>query len=344
VPDAKQGEAVMALVALKPACAAKCASRTSSPGRANAMAVYKAPRIVEFIDALPKSGTGKILWRELQEAHRAAAQETKHEHVPPRPSTSSGAAHHRPRHAGQPRRAQRTHRSGQGRAGAGDRAGQGRRRDPRRGAHRRQRCVLRRRRPARHGGRRPAAKRWPARAHARHARDPARADDAGPAVVAAVDGAAYGAGFSLALAADFVLVTPRARFCMVFMRVGLVPDCGATYTLPRVVGAQRARELFLSAREVDAQEALTLGIAMERHEPAQLLPRALALADSFAGASPLAVSLVKRMGQDPGAMEAAFEAEANAQALCFQTTPHREAVQRFLDKQPLAFQWPTNQE
>ena len=163
-------------------------------------------------------------------------------------------------------------------------------------------------------------------------------------VVAAVDGAAYGAGFSLALAADFVLVTPRARFCMVFMRVGLVPDCGATYTLPRVVGPQRARELFLSAREVDAREALALGIAMEQHEPAQLLPRAVALAESFAGASPLAVSLVKRMGQDPGAMEAAFEAEANAQALCFQTTPHREAVQRFLDKQPLAFQWPTNQE
>jgi 2-(1,2-epoxy-1,2-dihydrophenyl)acetyl-CoA isomerase len=159
-------------------------------------------------------------------------------------------------------------------------------------------------------------------------------------VIAAVDGAAYGAGFSLALAADFVLVTRRARFCMVFMRIGLVPDCGATYTLPRIVGAQRARELFLSAREVDAREALALGIAMEQHEQAALLPRALALADSFAGASPLAVGLVKRIALDAGAMEAAFEAEANGQALCFQTTPHREAVQRFFDKEPPAFQWP----
>jgi len=159
-------------------------------------------------------------------------------------------------------------------------------------------------------------------------------------VIAAVDGAAYGAGFSLALAADFVLVTPRARFCMVFMRIGLVPDCGATYTLPRIVGAQRARELFLSSREVDAQEALALGIAMEQHPQPALLPRALALADSFAGASPLAVGLVKRIALDAGAMEAAFEAEANAQALCFQTTPHRQAVQRFFDKQPPAFQWP----
>jgi len=163
-------------------------------------------------------------------------------------------------------------------------------------------------------------------------------------VIAAVDGAAYGAGFSLALAADFVLVTPRARFSMVFMRMGLVPDCGATYTLPRVVGAQRARELFLSAREVGAQEALALGIAMEQHDAAGLLPRARALAASFADASPLAVRLVKRMALEPGALEAALENEANAQALCFQTTPHRQAVQRFFDKQPLAFQWPIQEE
>jgi 2-(1,2-epoxy-1,2-dihydrophenyl)acetyl-CoA isomerase len=161
-------------------------------------------------------------------------------------------------------------------------------------------------------------------------------------VIAAVDGAAYGAGFSLALAADFVLVTPRARFSMVFMRMGLVPDCGASYTLPRVVGAQRARELFLSAREVGAAEALALGIAMEQHEAADLMPRALALAGSFGAASPLAVSLVKRFALDAGALEAALENEANAQALCLQTAPHREAVQRFLDKQPLPFQWPAN--
>lgn len=163
-------------------------------------------------------------------------------------------------------------------------------------------------------------------------------------IIAAVDGAAYGAGFSLALVADFVLASPRARFCLSFMRVGLVPDCGASYTLPRIVGAQRARELMLSAREVNAQEAVQLGIAMELHESAALLPRALALADSFAQASPLAVSLVKRIASDPGAMEAAFEAEANAQALCFQTAQHRDAVQRFLDKQPSAFSWPTNKE
>ena len=59
-------------------------------------------------------------------------------------------------------------------------------------------------------------------------------------LIAAVDGAAFGAGFSLALLADFVLASPRARFCLSFMRVGLVPDFAAMYTLPRVVGVQRA--------------------------------------------------------------------------------------------------------
>jgi 2-(1,2-epoxy-1,2-dihydrophenyl)acetyl-CoA isomerase len=159
-------------------------------------------------------------------------------------------------------------------------------------------------------------------------------------VIAAVDGPAFGAGFSVALAADFVLATPAARFCMVFMRIGLVPDCGAFYLLPRVVGAQRAKELMLSAREVNAQEARELGIAMEIQEADKLLPRALALADSFATASPLAVSLVKRAMGDPGALAAVLDGEANAQALAFDSKHHVEAVQRFLEKQPAAFQWP----
>jgi len=161
-------------------------------------------------------------------------------------------------------------------------------------------------------------------------------------VIAAVDGAAFGAGFSLALAADFILASPTARFCMSFMRVGLVPDCGAFYTLPRVVGAQRAKELMLSAREVDAQEALRLGIVMEVHAQADLLARAHALAASFVHASPAAVSMTKRAvsasaHNDLGAL---MEIEANAQAVAFGTSQHREAVARFLDKQPARFQWP----
>jgi 2-(1,2-epoxy-1,2-dihydrophenyl)acetyl-CoA isomerase len=162
-------------------------------------------------------------------------------------------------------------------------------------------------------------------------------------VIAAVDGPAFGAGFSLALLADFVIASPRARFCMSFMRVGLGPDFGAMYTLPRVVGVQRAKELMLSAREVDADEALKLGIAMEVVSADRLLPRATALAHSFNGASPMAVSFVKQdvakaLGAD---LDTLFAQEADHQAMCFTTPAHEQAVQRFLAKQPAAFRWPT---
>lgn len=162
-------------------------------------------------------------------------------------------------------------------------------------------------------------------------------------IIAAVDGAAAGAGFSLALAADFVLATPRARFCMSFLKVGLVPDVGAFYTLPRIVGVQRARELMLSARDVEGPEALRLGIAMELHAPEDLLARAQAMARSFVGASPLAVSLVKRSLAAHGpSLDAMLETEANAQALAAGSAQHREAVQAFLDKRPPPFQWPAD--
>ncbi len=159
-------------------------------------------------------------------------------------------------------------------------------------------------------------------------------------VVAAVDGAAFGAGFGLALAADFVIATPRARFCVSFLRVGLVPDFGVFYTLPRIVGPQRAKELMLSAREVGAEEALRLGIAMELQPPEQLLARAQAIAASFVQASPVAVSLIKRAVAAGGDLAAQLELEANAQALAMGTQTHRDAVQDFLAKRPARFQWP----
>lgn len=163
-------------------------------------------------------------------------------------------------------------------------------------------------------------------------------------VIAAVDGVAYGAGFSLALTADFILCSPQARFCMSFLRIGGVPDYGAFYTLPRIVGAQRAKEIILSAREVGAEEALRLGLVMEIHAVDSLLVRARAIADSFVQAPPTAVSLAKRavnmsLGSD---LQTMLELEASAQGVAFTTEYHREAVARFLRKEPALFQWPNN--
>lgn len=162
-------------------------------------------------------------------------------------------------------------------------------------------------------------------------------------LIAAVDGPAYGAGFSLALAADFVIASPRARFCLSFMRVGLVPDFAAMYTLPRVVGVQRAKELMLSAREVQSDEALRLGLVMEVVPQASLLERAQTLARSFVDASALAVSLIKQDVSRALATDLStlLAAEAAHQAMCFNTPTHRDAVDRFLAKQPPPFVWPT---
>lgn len=162
-------------------------------------------------------------------------------------------------------------------------------------------------------------------------------------VIAAVDGPAFGAGFSLALAADFVLCAPKARFCMSFMRIGLVPDFGALYTLPRAVGVQRAKELMLSAREVSAEEAVRLGLALEIVPSADaLLPRAREFAAALVQASPLATGLVKQdLAMSLSAdLREMLALEAEQQSLLFQTAAHRQAVDRFLAKEPTAFQWP----
>lgn len=161
-------------------------------------------------------------------------------------------------------------------------------------------------------------------------------------VIAAVDGVAYGAGFSLALMCDIVLLSERARLCMVFQRIGLVPDMGAFYTLPRVVGPQRAKELIFSAREIDAAEALRLGLAMEVLPAEALAARAQAIARSFAGASPVAMSIAKRalqasLGSD---LQTLLEIESSGQALASNSDYAKEAVRRFAAREPAQFRWP----
>lgn len=161
-------------------------------------------------------------------------------------------------------------------------------------------------------------------------------------VIAAVDGPAYGAGFGVALAADIVIATPRARFCLSFLRLGLIPDCGVFHTLPRIVGMQRAKELIFSTRELGAQEARDMGIVMEIHPEDRLGERARELAQSFVQASPTAISLIKKalnasFGSDLRTM---LEMEATGQGLARSTPYHRKAVASFLAKQPLPFKWP----
>jgi 2-(1,2-epoxy-1,2-dihydrophenyl)acetyl-CoA isomerase len=161
-------------------------------------------------------------------------------------------------------------------------------------------------------------------------------------VIAVVEGAAFGAGLGLALTADFILAAPTARFACSFLRIGLVPDFGVFYLLPRVAGLQRAKDLIYTGREFTAREALDMGIVYEIHEPPALLERARQMAKSFTAAPPVAMSLSKRalgrsLETDLGTMLAI---EADAQGIAFSTDYAKEALQRFLDKQPPLYMWP----
>ncbi|MGB0570672.1 MAG: enoyl-CoA hydratase/isomerase family protein [Alphaproteobacteria bacterium] len=159
--------------------------------------------------------------------------------------------------------------------------------------------------------------------------------------IAAVNGAAAGAGFSLAIACDFVFAANNARFIMSFGRIGLVPDWGAMYLLPRLVGLQRAKDLVLTARELSAGDAKDCGLVLETLDGDQLLDHARAFAAKFDNASPEAIGIAKRvMGS---ALETdrttALAAEASAQADANASDYHRDAVKRFLAKQPPLFDW-----
>ncbi len=160
-------------------------------------------------------------------------------------------------------------------------------------------------------------------------------------VIAAVDGFAFGAGLGLALCADFVLATERAKFCCVFGRIGLVPDLGILYTLPRAVGLSMAKELVYSARVVEAAEASEIGLVHAIHPPEDLLAAAKALAGRFETASPEALRSAKRLlnqslHQDARTMG---HLEVGAQGELRETPYHKAAVKRFMAKEPALFDW-----
>lgn len=161
-------------------------------------------------------------------------------------------------------------------------------------------------------------------------------------VIAAVDGVAFGAGMSLALLADLVLLSDRARLCLVFQRVGLIPDCAALYTLPRLVGLQKAKDLALSAREIGAVEAQAMGLALEVLPWQQLHARTSELAAAIAKGSPTALSLTKQVldASLQSDLPAMLTMEAAAQAIALATEEHRTAAQAFVRKEEARYLWP----
>ena len=159
-------------------------------------------------------------------------------------------------------------------------------------------------------------------------------------VIAAVNGAAAGAGMNLALACDIRLASTAAKFAQAFVRRGLHPDWGGTYFLPRVVGVAKAAELIWTGEIIEATEALRLGIVSAVHAPEDLMPAAHALAAKIAAGPPVAIRLAKRaiyhnLECD---LRQALEFETFAQNICFETEDAREGIRAFVDKRAPSFQ------
>ena len=160
-------------------------------------------------------------------------------------------------------------------------------------------------------------------------------------VIAAVNGPAAGAGFSLALAADIRLASPAARFNAAFIKIGLTGgDCGSSWMLPRIVGLGHAYEILLTGRLIDADEAARIGLVNRVVPAPDLLPAALDLAELIAANSPFGVRLTKQLVQvnvDAPSLDAAAELENRNQALAAGTNDMAEALLAFREKRAPAF-------
>jgi 2-(1,2-epoxy-1,2-dihydrophenyl)acetyl-CoA isomerase len=158
-------------------------------------------------------------------------------------------------------------------------------------------------------------------------------------LITAVNGAAAGAGMSLAIAGDLVLAAESARFTMAYTRAGLTPDGSSTYFLPRIVGLKRALELTLTNRVLSAQEALEWGIVTRVVANDDLLREASDLAQELADGPTLALGAAKRLlhASLDDRLETQMELETRAIADMSLTADGREGIAAFHEKRAPGF-------
>lgn len=158
--------------------------------------------------------------------------------------------------------------------------------------------------------------------------------------IAAVDGIAAGAGMNLALGCDLVVASNRARFSEIFVRRGLTIDFGGTWLLPRIVGLQRAKEMALTGRIVDAVEAVAIGLALEMVDHRELAARVEVIVQDLAAGGPVAQMFIKQ------GINRAFEMsfhqavadEGQSQSICLTSEDALEGVAAFVEKRPPVFE------
>jgi len=158
-------------------------------------------------------------------------------------------------------------------------------------------------------------------------------------VVAAVNGVAAGAGANVALACDIVLAARSARFIQAFAKIGLIPDAGGTWTLPRLVGMARARGLALTAEPLAAEQAEAWGLIWKCVDDAALMPEAEAMCAGFAAAPATGLALIKQamnasLSND---LSTQLDLERDLQRQTSGTTDYAEGVRAFIEKRPAKF-------
>ena len=158
-------------------------------------------------------------------------------------------------------------------------------------------------------------------------------------VIASINGPAFGAGFNLALACDLRIASSNATFSQSFAKVGLHPDWGGTYFLPRLVTPNIACEMFLLGRTIDAAEAMRLNIVNQVVSPAELEAATQQLAEQLRAAPPIAVAAAKQAVymSEKADLEEMLRYETEAQLRCFASEDGHEGVRAFLEKREPRF-------
>jgi 2-(1,2-epoxy-1,2-dihydrophenyl)acetyl-CoA isomerase len=157
--------------------------------------------------------------------------------------------------------------------------------------------------------------------------------------IAAVNGAASGAGCNLALACDLAIAGESARFNQAFIQVGLSPDCGGTFILPRLVGWKRATQLLMTGEVIDAARALEMGMINIVVPDDELMPQALAIADKLAAAPTAAIGKIKELLEASATNDygGQLDLEREAQIQSGLTKDFREGVAAFIEKRQPRF-------
>jgi enoyl-CoA hydratase/carnithine racemase len=157
-------------------------------------------------------------------------------------------------------------------------------------------------------------------------------------VIAAVEGAAFGAGLSLAAACDFVVADAGSRFGAVFGKVGVMPDWGALWTLPQRVGLANARQMLMFQQVLDGELAAGIGLVDFLVPAGQVLASALARAEQLAQAAPGPLAVTKTfLARAPMTLDALLDWEADTQALLIGSADFAEGRDAFFAKRPAAF-------